>query len=217
LFQCFEFLTHNYIELSHRFYLFKRFSCTCRPTTTRFVTVVVFNAFVDTGYCYPDVLGAVFTDRATFHLQRWTGKDCGLNAIVNIPKIKDEYRHTELIDSIGNYLQAPRHFGPQQLPRRLRLLATAPVTAKVLVAKGGVVTSDRIVLFDKDIRLNHFANIVYRSDPWSNSTGIHDRTDIQLVHRFIAADPLQPNQKKIPLVSLNEKMEIHNHLLNIRL
>jgi hypothetical protein len=87
---------------------------------------------------------------------------------VNIPKIKDEYRHTELIDSNGNYLQAPAPFGPQQQPRRLRLLATTPVTAKVLAAKG--------------VRLNHFTNIVYRSDPSSNSTDIHDRTDIQLIH-----------------------------------
>jgi hypothetical protein len=185
------------------------------PTITRFVTVAVFNAFIDTGHCHSDVPGTIFTEHATFHLQRWTNKYCANDPIFNLPKIEPEYRHIELIDSIGNYLQAPGHFAPQQLPRLLRLLATAPTTAKVLVAKGGVadllidvlvergiVTRARIIPFDKDLRPNHFANIVYRSEAWpylkdkTNSHFIHDRTDMQLVHRVIAADQLSPNEKK---------------------
>jgi len=187
----------------------------------RFVTIAVFNAFVDPGYCHPDVPGTVFTERATFHLQRWTGNRCGNDAISSIPRIEDKYRHTELIDSIGNYLQAPGHFGPQQLPRLLRLLATVPTTAKVLVAKGGIadafidilvergiVTRDRIVQFDRDTRPNHFANIVYRSESWpflrgnGSSYYVHDKTDMQLVHRVMTGDtlPLIDKQDRIILI-----------------
>ncbi|CAF2998070.1 unnamed protein product [Rotaria sp. Silwood2] len=194
------------------------------PATKRFVTIAVFNAFVDTGYCHPQVPGTVFTERATFHLQRWTNKRCSNDVISNIPQIKNEYRHTELIDSIGNYLEAPGHFAPQQLPRLLRLLATAPTTAKVLVAKGGVadslidvliergiVTRDRIIQFDKDIRPNHFANIVYRSESWpyvgdkGNSHYIHDRTDMQLVHRAMATDDLAAIDKKDCIIVIKRK------------
>lgn len=195
------------------------------PGTRRFVTIAVFNAFVDTGHCESVVPGTVFTERATFRLQRWTGKRCGNDAISNIPKIEAEYQHTELIDSIGNYLKAPGHFGPQQLPRLLRLLATVPTAAKVLVAKGGVadglidvlversiVTRDRIVPFDEDTRPNHFANIVYRSESWphlrnkGNSHYIHDRTDMQLVHRVMAANKRLSTDKqdRIILIKLRD-------------
>jgi hypothetical protein len=188
--------------------------------SARYVTFAVFNGFVDTGYCHSDVPGTVFTDRATFHLQAWT-KRCGNGAIVKIPQIKAEYRHTELIDSLGHYLQAPGHFGPQQLPRLLRLLATAPVTAKVLVAKGGVadllidvlvergiVTRDRIVQFDKDIRPFHFANIIYRSESWphNNPHYVHDRTSMQLVHRVMASNELLPNEKKDRVILIKRKV-----------
>jgi hypothetical protein len=185
------------------------------PATKRFVTIAVFNAFVDSGHCHSEVPGTVFTECATFHLQRWTNNLCANDPIVKIPKIEPEYRHTELIDSIGTYLQAPGHFGPQQLPRLLRLLATVPETAKVLVAKGGiadplidvlvergVVTRDRIVQFDKNTRPNHFANIVYRSESWPYLKGkeyahyVHDRTDMQLVHRVMAPSELLANDKK---------------------
>ncbi|CAF3509347.1 unnamed protein product [Rotaria socialis] len=185
------------------------------PSTKRFVSIAVFNAFIDTGHCHPDVPGTVFTEYATFHLQRWTKKQCGNDVISYIPQVKTKYRHTELIDSIGNYLQAPGHFAPQQLPRLLRLLATVPTTAKILVAKGGVadmlidvlverdiVTRDRIVHFDKDIRPIHFGNIVYRSESWpylnSKDGGhyLHDRTDMQLVHRVMATDELSLAEKK---------------------
>jgi hypothetical protein len=161
------------------------------------------------------VPGTVFTEHATFHLQRWTGKECGNDPISNIPSIKDKYRHTELIDSIGNYLRAPGHFGPEQLPRLLRLLATAPTTAKVLVAKGGIadafidvliergiVTRNRIVQYEKNTGPKHFANIVYRSESWPFLTGkdssyyVYDRTDMQLVHRVLAGDKLSPNDKQ---------------------
>ncbi|CAF1578480.1 unnamed protein product [Rotaria sordida] len=194
------------------------------PATKRFVTIAVFNAFIDTGHCHSEVPGIVFTDRATFHFQRWTNKICSNDPISNIPQIKNEYRHIELIDSIGNYLQAPGHFAPQQLPRLLRLLATVPTTAKVLVAKGGVadplidvlvergiVTRDRIVQFDKDIRPNHFANIVYRSDSWpylrdkDNSHYIHDRTDMQLVHRVMATDKLAATDKKDCIILIKRR------------
>jgi hypothetical protein len=194
------------------------------PTTRRFVSTAVFNAFVDTGHCHSEVPGTVFTERATFHLQRWTSHRCGNNAIYNIPRIEDEYRHTELIDSLGNYLGAPGHFGPQQLPRLLRLLATVPTTAKVLVAKGGVadsmidvlvergvVTRDRIVQFDKDTSPNHFANIVYRSESWpylrdkDNSHYIHDRTDMQLVYRVMAADELLPSDKQDRIIFIKRE------------
>jgi hypothetical protein len=177
------------------------------PATKRFVTIAVFNAFVDAGSCHLEVPGTVFTECATFHLQRWTTNPCSNDAISNTPRITAEYRHNELIDSIGTYLQAPGHFAPQQLPRLLRLLATVPTTAKVLVAKGGVadpiidvliergvVTRDRIIQFDKNIRPNHSANIVYRSDPWpylKDKDDAHysqDRTGMQLVHRVMAGD-----------------------------
>ncbi|CAF0838033.1 unnamed protein product [Rotaria sordida] len=194
------------------------------PATKRFVTIAVFNAFIDTGHCHSEVPGTVFTDRATFHFQRWTNKRCSNDSISNIPQIKNEYRHIELIDSIGNYLPAPGHFAPQQLPRLLRLLATVPTTAKVLVAKGGVadplidvlvergiVTRDRIVQFDKDIRPNYFANIVYRSDSWpylrdkDNSHYIHDRTDMQLVHRVMATDKLAATDKKDCIILIKRR------------
>jgi hypothetical protein len=190
----------------------------------RFVTIAVFNAFVDTGYCHADVPGTVFTERATFHLQEWTGKRCGHDAISSIPKIEDKYWHSELIDSIGSYLQAPGHFGPQQLPRLLRLLATVPTTAKVLVAKGGIadafidilvergiVTRDRIVQYDQHFRPKHFANIVYRSESWPHLRGkdssyyVHDRTDMQLVHRVMAGDELSPIDKKDRIILIKRK------------
>ncbi len=176
-------------------------------TPRRFVTIAVFNAFVDPGYCHSDVPGTIFTHRATYHLQRWTGMHCGNDAISTIPKIEDKYQYTELLDSIGNYLAAPGHFAPEQLPRLLRLLATAPKTAKVLVAKGGIadgfmdilvergiVTRDRIVQFDKNAHVYHFANIVYRSESWpflkgeDSSHYIYDRTNVQLVHRVMYGD-----------------------------
>lgn len=185
------------------------------PSTKRFVVIAVFNAFIDIGQCHPNVPGIVFTERATFHSQRWTNKPCYNDPISHIPEIKSQYSHIELIDSIGNYLEAPGHFGPQQLPRLLRLLATAPTTAKVLVAKGGVadrlvdvlvergiVTRDRIIQYDKHSHHYHFANIVYRSDPWpyvndkENSHYLHDRTDMQLVHRVMANDGLSSSGKR---------------------
>jgi hypothetical protein len=190
----------------------------------RFVTIAVFNAFVDTGHCHEDVPGTVFTEHATFHLQRWTDKRCGNDAISSIPKIEDKYRHTELIDSLGVYLQAPGHFGPQQLPRLLRLLATVPRTAKVLVAKGGVadafidvliergiVTRDRIVQYDKDIRPKHFANVVYRSESWPYLRGkdssyyVHDRMDMQLVHRVMTGDVLLPSNKQDRIILIKRE------------
>ncbi len=194
------------------------------PSTKRFVTIAVFNAFVDSGHCHSEVPGTVFTERATFHFQRWTNNPCANDPIVNIPKIQPDYRHTELIDSIGTYLHAPGHFGPQQLPRLLRLLATVPQTAKVLVAKGGiadplidvliergVVTRDRIVQFDKKIRPYHFANIVYRSESWpflkdkNNSHHIHDRTDMQLVHRVMSPIQLISNEKKDRIILIKRE------------
>ncbi|CAF3436141.1 unnamed protein product [Rotaria sp. Silwood1] len=194
------------------------------PATKRFVTIAVFNAFVDTGYCHSQVPGIVFTKYATFHLQKWTNKRCSNDVISSIPQIKNEYRHTELIDSLGNYFEAPGHFAPQQLPRLLRLLATVPTTAKVLISKGGVadplidvlvergiVTRDRIVPFDKDTRPNHFANIIYRSEPWpyvgdkDNAHYIHDRTDMQLVHRAMATDDLTVTEKKDCIILIKRK------------
>jgi len=71
----------------------------------------------------------------------------------------------------------------------------------VLVERG-VVTRDRIVQFDKNTRPNHFANIVYRSESWPYLKGkeyahyVHDRTDMQLVHRVMAPSELLANDKK---------------------
>jgi hypothetical protein len=194
------------------------------PSTKRFVTIAVFNAFVDSGHCHSEVPGTVFTERATFHLQRWTNKQCANDAIIKIPKIEPEYRHTELIDSIGTYLQEPGHFGPEQLPRLLRLLATVPQTAKVLVAKGGIadplidvlveqgiVTRDRILQFDKTTRPNHFANIVYRSESWpylkdkDNSHYVYDRTDMELVHRVITNNQLLTIDKKDSVILIKRE------------
>jgi hypothetical protein len=189
------------------------------PATKRFITIAVFNAFVDAGSCHSEVPGTIFTGRATFHFQRWTNNPCFNDPITHIPRIEPEYRHTELIDSLGTYLQAPGHFGPQQLPRLLRLLATVPETAKVLVAKGGiadplidvlvergVVKRNRIIQFDKNTRPNHFANIVYRSESWpylkdkENRQYIHDRTDMQLVHRVMTGNNLRPIDKQDRIV-----------------
>lgn len=71
----------------------------------------------------------------------------------------------------------------------------------VLVERG-IVTRDRIIQFDKNIRPNYFANIVYRSESWpclkdkENSHYLHDRTDMQLVHRVMASvEPLTINKK----------------------
>ncbi|CAF3433148.1 unnamed protein product, partial [Rotaria sp. Silwood2] len=130
----------------------------------------------------------------------------------------------ELVDSIGTYLEAPGHFGPQQLPRLLRLLATTPETAKVLVASGGVadsltdvliergvVTRNRIVQFDKRKHPYHFANIVYRSESWpylrgkENAVCIHDRTDMQLVHQVLAGDVLPPTDKRDRFILIKRK------------
>ena len=193
-------------------------------TTRRFVTIAVFNAFVDPGTCHPDVPGTVFTHRATYHLQRWTGKECGNDAISIIPKIDDRYQYTELIDSVGNYLHAPGHFGPEQLPRLIRLLATVPTTAKVLVAKGGIadafvdvlvergiVTRDRIVSFDNNAYTNYFANIVYRSEFWPFLTGednsyfVYDRTNMQLVHRAIVGNKSSMIENRDRIVLIKRK------------
>ncbi len=192
--------------------------------TTRYVTVAVFNAFVDPASCHPDVPGTVFTHRATFHLQRWTAKHCGNDTISIIPKVENKYQHNELLDSIGNYLNAPGHFGPEQLPRLLRLLATAPTTAKVLVAKGGIadgfmdvlvergiVTRDRIVQFDKDAHVNHFANIVYRSESWpflrseDSSYYIYDQTNMELVHRVMYGNKLPMIDKQDRIILIKRK------------
>jgi hypothetical protein len=75
----------------------------------------------------------------------------------------------------------------------------ADLLIDVLVERG-VVTRDRIVQFDKDNRPIHFGNIVYRSEslPYlrdeHNSHYIHDRTDMQLVHRVLATETLLPNE-----------------------
>lgn len=194
------------------------------PATTRFATIAIFNAFVDAGHCHPEVPGTVFTEHATFRLQEWTNKPCYNDAIFKIPRIYPEYQHIELIDSIGTYLQAPGHFAPQQLPRLLRLLATAPTTAKVLVAKDGiadslvdvliergVITRDRIVPFQKKTRPNHFANIVYRSETWpyvkgkENGVCMHDRTDMQLVHRVLAGAVREPTEKRDRVILIKRK------------
>ncbi|UJR32820.1 hypothetical protein I4U23_020282 [Adineta vaga] len=194
------------------------------PVTTRFVTIAVFNAYIDTGFCHSAVPGTIFTERATYHLQRWTNNQCRNDPIRQIPAIEEKYQYFELIDSIGNYLHAPGHFAPQQLPRLLRLLATVPTTAKVLVAKGGVadglidvliergiVTRDRIIPFDKQTSSYHYAHIVYRSEPWpyihdtSNSHYIHDRTDMQLVHRALAIDEHQSDIKKDRVILIKRK------------
>ncbi|CAF1394796.1 unnamed protein product [Adineta ricciae] len=195
------------------------------PTTTRLLTVAIFNAYVDTGHCHPDVPGTIFTEYATYHLQRWTNRWCNNDPIRQIPTIDAQNQHSELIDTIGNYLSAPGHFGPQQLPRLLRLLATAPTTAKVLVAKGGVadglidilvdrgvVTRDRIVPYEKQNSSYHYAHIVYRSEAWpylndaSNSHYVHDRTDMQLVHRVLAADKQGSDTKRNLVILIKRKI-----------
>jgi hypothetical protein len=193
-------------------------------TSRRFVTIAVFNAFVDTGYCHPAVPGTVFTHRATYHLQRWTGKHCGNDAISTIPKIDEKYQYKELIDAVGNYLEAPGHFGPEQLPRLLRLLATVPTTAKVLVAKGGIadafvdilvergiVTRDRIIQFGNNVPINYFANIVYRSEFWpflkgeDSSYHIYDRANVQLVHRVMYGDRQPTIDKQDRVIFIKRK------------
>ena len=194
------------------------------PTTTRFVVTAFFNAYVDKGHCSRDVPGTVFTERATFHPQGWVNAPCTIDAITRLPSIKVKNRHRELVDSIGVYLSAPGHFGPQQLPRLLRLLAVAPTTTKVLVAKGGVadllmdvlvergvVARDRLVPFERTKQSDHFANVVYRSEAWPfmwNHTypnSLHDRTDMQLVHRVFTADDQQLPEKKDRVILIKRK------------
>jgi hypothetical protein len=106
----------------------------------------------------------------------------------------------------------------------LRLLATAPTTAKVLVAKGGIadgfmdvlvergiVTRDRLVQFDKDAHVNHFANIVYRSESWpflrseDSSYYIYDQTNMELVHRVMYGNKLPMIDKQDRIILIKRK------------
>ncbi|CAF1022004.1 unnamed protein product [Adineta ricciae] len=202
------------------------------PTTTHFVATATFNAFVDKGHCSTDVPGTVFTEHATFHPQGWVNARCAVDPITRLPLIKPKNRHIELIDSLGVYLSAPGHFAPQQLPRLLRLLAVAPTTAKVLVAKGGiadllvdvlvergVVTRDRIIPFEKGRYADHFANIVYHSESWpyqwnqTHSNSLHDRTDMQLVHRVLTGYGDQPSTEKRNRVILIKRKPGHARAL----
>lgn len=108
------------------------------PATTHSVTVAIMNAFVDNGACHEAVPGTVYTETSTFHFQQWCLKQCCNSPIPNNYKNKSTEYHQELLDSVGVYLSHYGHFGPQQLPRIIRLLAVAPKTAKLLVAKGRI-------------------------------------------------------------------------------
>ena len=172
------------------------------PATTHVMTVAIYNAYVDSGSCHEAVPGTPFTAQATYHFQRWTNNDCHNSAITAIRQ-QPVHHYRELIDTVGTYLSATGHFAPQQLPRIIRSLAVTPVTAKVLVAKGGiadklmdvlvdrhVLTRDRIVQYEGG---TYSADVLYRTDTWPYLTDkynhyAHDRTDMQLVHRTLVDD-----------------------------
>ena len=183
------------------------------PATTHVMTVALYDAYVDPGNCSEEVPGTPFTVSATYHFQRWTNQDC-YNSAVKAVQYQPVRHYTELIDTLGTYWNAMGHFAPQQLPRIIRSLAVAPVTAKVLVARGGiadtlmdvlverrVVTRDRIVQYQGG---TYSADVLYRTDTWPYLTDkynhyAHDRTDMQLVHRSLV-DDLPDHQRDLIVV-----------------
>ena len=191
------------------------------PATTHVLTVAVYDAYVDSGSCHEAVPGTPFTATATYHFQRWTNNGCHNSAIKAIRQ-QPVHHYRELIDTVGTYLGATGHFAPQQLPRIIRSLAVTPVTAKVLVAKGGiadklmdvlvdrrVVTRDRIVQYESG---TYSADVVYRTDTWPYLTDkynhyAHDRTDMQLVHRTLVDD--LPDQQRDLIVVLRREGSRH--------
>ena len=195
------------------------------PATTHVLTAAIYDAYVDSGSCHEAVPGTPFTTSATYHFQRWTNNACHNSAIKAIRQ-QPVHHYRELIDTVGTYLSATGHFAPQQLPRIIRSLAVTPVTAKVLVAKGGiadklmdvlvdrrVVTRDRIVLYDSG---TYSADVLYRTDAWPYLTDkynhyAHDRTDMQLVHRTLVDDLPDQQRDLVVIIKRQGSRAIKQH------
>ena len=177
------------------------------PYTRKFVTVGIYNAFIDYGSCNDQVPGTVFTNHATYHFQRWTNSPCFNSVITNTKNIQS---HDALIDPLGVYGTAYGHYPNQQFPRLLRLLATAPQDTKVLTPVDGIagqlldiliekriITKDRIIPVQRDV--TYHAKIVYRSEACPYLKGdeygnyLHDRTDMELVHKVMMTNPYDNN------------------------
>ncbi|CAF4321356.1 unnamed protein product [Rotaria sp. Silwood2] len=186
------------------------------PATTHFVTVGIFNAFVGiASSCGPE--GTVYTPYATFHFQKWSTSPCHNSPIAVNHTEKSVELYDELLDSVGVGLSDHGHFAPQQLPRILRLLAVAPQSSKLLVASGdaadqfvdilvnqSIITRDRIIPYDKN--KIYQAKIVYRSESWPYLSGdlygkyLHDRTDMEIVHRSLILNELPEEERNIILI-----------------
>jgi hypothetical protein len=200
---------------------------TAMPYTTRFVNVAVYNGFVDSGSCHEAVPGTLFSNRATFHFQRWTNNGCHNGPIGGTRGSIVE--HDEVADSLGTYASAFGHFPNQQMPRLLRMLATASNTTKALVAQGGiadalmdllverkVITPDRIVRWQGGGQ-THFGRVVYRSEAWPYLDGekygnyLHDRTDMELMHRVFIDDLPDAQRTSVVIVKRDGGRAIENH------
>jgi len=168
------------------------------PAVERHVAIGLYKAYVDGGTCNAMVPGTLYNEAVTLVWQKWTNSACWDRPIRRALNV---VQYDQLLDTIGVYTGAPGHFGPQQLPRLIRLLAIAPPESKVLVSGGtfasqlidvcverGLVTRDRIVVYER--HKTYAGRIVYRSEtsPFWKQDGhyVHDRTDMEVVNRALA-------------------------------
>ena len=187
------------------------------PSTTHVLVTAVLNGLVDPGWCNGPVPGNVFTPRTSFYYQSWTHPHC-YNVFTPLPagfdfnNAQQIIYHPQLLNSVGIYLAAPGHFGPQQLPRVIRLLMTAPTTAKLLVAHSsvteqllevlverGFLTNERIVWYEGGL---YMGGLLYQSQSWpfrGPGRQLHDRTDMRTVH-FAMVDDLPENDRRFIVV-----------------
>ena len=125
------------------------------PASFRHVVLAVYNSLIDNGSCHKDSPGTVYNHVFTLHFQQMTTSLC-FNSPIEVPSsiVKDPSKiqwYDEIIDGIGTYLDAPGHWGPQQLPRLIRMLSTCPVSSKVLVANGKIPRDAIEVLIERRI------------------------------------------------------------------
>lgn len=207
------------------------------PNTTHTITVGILNGFIDNGSCDEAVPGTIYTQSKTFRFQQWCTKQCCYEHIHTNHTNKQIEHHSQLLNSIGVYPMLTGHFGPEQLPRIIRLLAVAPSTAKLLVATGGIadqlidilienhlITRDRIVPYRED-RI-YSANIVYRTESWphlnseKDGTFAFDRTDMETVHKAFIHQELPDQQRNLILIVKridNSPRSLSNHHLIVQL
>ena len=193
------------------------------PGVQRHIAIGLYKAYVDKGSCHPVLPGTLYNEKVTLVWQRWTNGQCWNQPIRAAPNVQE---YEELVDTVGVYTGAPGHFGPQQLPRLIRLLAISPSTAKVLHSTGsfalelldvcverGIVTRDRLIPFDS--RKTYAAKVVYRSEtsPYWSDDGhyVHDITDMQVVHRALARELPDQDRNAIVVVKRTGSRAVVNH------